>query len=482
MRRKAAVAPSLKGASCHFGNGVKMTLPTSVRIKCTMRATRWIIMSCCLLSPSPSADSAFEPVQLLPADGTEGEWFGMSASISCDVAVIGAPRGDNDGPGSAYVFGYDGSTWIQQQELLASDGAAGDSFGIASSMSGEVVVVGAQADDDNGDRSGSAYVFRYDGSTWIQEQKLLPSDGAAGDWFGFSVSISGDVAVIGAAGDDESGAAYIFRYDGSTWIQEQKLLPSDGAADDWFGLSVSISGDVAVAGAFGDDVGSAYVFRHDGSTWIEEQKLLASDGAVDDWFGFTVSMSDDVVVVGNFADNDNGSASGSAYVFRHDGSTWIEEQKLLASDGSSPDWFGYRVSIGGDVIAVGAVQDSDNGLTSGSAYVFRYDGSTWLQEQKLLAPGGQAEDRFGTSVSVSGDVVLVGAAGDDDNGDGAGSAFVFRSCPWDLDGDGDVGITDFLDLLGAWGPNPGHPADFDGDDIVGITDFLELLGNWGPCP
>ena len=431
MRRKAAVAPSLKGASCHFGNGVKMTLPTSVRIKCTMRATRWIIMSCCLLSPSPSADSAFEPVQLLPADGTEGEWFGMSASISCDVAVIGAPRGDNDGPGSAYVFGYDGSTWIQQQELLASDGAAGDRFGIASSMSGEVVVVGAQADDDNGDRSGSAYVFRYDGSTWIQEQKLLPSD---------------------------------------------------GAADDWFGLSVSISGDVAVAGAFGDDVGSAYVFRHDGSTWIEEQKLLASDGAVDDWFGFTVSMSDDVVVVGNFADNDNGSASGSAYVFRHDGSTWIEEQKLLASDGSSPDWFGYRVSIGGDVIAVGAVQDSDNGLTSGSAYVFRYDGSTWLQEQKLLAPGGQAEDRFGTSVSVSGDVVLVGAAGDDDNGDGAGSAFVFRSCPWDLDGDGDVGITDFLDLLGAWGPNPGHPADFDGDDIVGITDFLELLGNWGPCP
>ncbi|MDP7032835.1 MAG: FG-GAP repeat protein, partial [Gemmatimonadota bacterium] len=176
----------------------------------------------------------------------------------------------------------------------------------------------------------------------LGEAKLLAADGAASDYFGFSVSISGDTAVIGAAWDDDngsySGSAYIFRFDGKQWIQEAKLLAADGAADDHFGFSVSISGDTAVIGAYYDDdngtaSGSAYIFHFDGTQWIQEAKLLAADGDEGDWFGSSVSISGDTAVIGARSDDDNGSYSGSAYIFHFDGTQWIQEAKLLAADG-----------------------------------------------------------------------------------------------------------------------------------------------------
>jgi len=214
-------------------------------------------------------------------------------------------------------------------------------------------------------------------------------------------------------------------------VEEQKLLASDGAADDRFGDSVSISGNVALVGAEldddkGTDSGSAYVFRWSGGSWVEEQKLLASDGAADDRFGSSVSISGNVALVGAELDDDKGTDSGSAYVFRWNGSSWLEEQKLLASDGAGSDYFGSSVSISGNVALVGAYLDDDNGTYSGSAYVFRWNGSSWVEEQKLLASDGAADDRFGDSVSISGDMALVGAFWDDDNGTDSGSAYVFE--------------------------------------------------------
>ena len=224
--------------------------------------------------------------------------------------------------------------------------------------------------------------------------KLLASDGTAAELFGYSVAISGDTAAIGAFHDndngDDSGSAYIFRFNGSSWVQEAKLLASDGADDDWFGYSVAISGDTAVVGAYGDDdngnlSGSAYIFRFNGSSWVQEAKLLASDGAEGDWFGFSVAISGDTAVVGAYGDDDNGDLSGSAYIFRFDGSSWIQEAKLLASDGAMGDYLGLAVAISGDTAAIGAYHDDDNGDDSGSAYIFRFNGSSWVQEAKLLA-------------------------------------------------------------------------------------------------
>ena len=187
-------------------------------------------------------------------------------------------------------------------KLTASDAAAGDWFGRYVAVSGATVVVGAPNDDDNGSNSGSAYVFVRSGISWSQQAKLTASDAAAFDFFGVSVAISGDTAVVGANFDDgkgvDSGSAYVFVRSGTTWTEQAKLTASDAAALDQFGIEVSISGDTAVVGAFSDDdsgsrSGSAYVFVHSGATWTEQAKLTASDAAIDDRFGRSVSVSGD---------------------------------------------------------------------------------------------------------------------------------------------------------------------------------------------
>ncbi|MCK4658532.1 MAG: FG-GAP repeat protein [Phycisphaerae bacterium] len=271
-----------------------------------------------------------ETAKLLPSDGAGDYEFGTSVAASGDRILVGSPSAHPcypwGGTGAAYVFEKPAGGWvnmIETVELLASDGVAGDKFGYSVAISGDAAVIGAWWDDDNGANSGSAYVFRCDGSNWIEEAKLLASDGEAGDWFGQSVAIYDDSAVIGAEADDdnggESGSAYVFRYNGSGWGEEAKLLASDGAEGDFFGFPVALSGNTAVIGAWGDndngESGSAYIFRFDGSSWVEEGKLSASDGESDDYFGFSVAISSDTAVIGAYRDDDDGSGSGSAYVF-----------------------------------------------------------------------------------------------------------------------------------------------------------------------
>jgi len=227
---------------------------------------------------------------------------------------------------------------------------------------------------------------------WNQQAKLVADDASSYDYLGCSVSISGDYALAGAYGDNASrGAAYVFFRDAPTptWTQQAKLTASDGGVNDYFGDAVSISGDYCVAGAGfdddkGQDSGSVYVFHRTGTSWAQEAKLTASDGGAGDYFGSSVSISGDYVVVGARQEDDNGSASGSAYVFRRDGATatWTQQAKLVAADGASGDWFGHSVSVRGDMLVVGAVYDGDSGSSSGSAYVFHLDGatSTWTEE------------------------------------------------------------------------------------------------------
>jgi len=270
---------------------------------------------------------------------------------------------------------------------------------------------------------------------WSEMQKLLALDGAGYDNFGVSVSLDGDYALIGADKDDDkgidSGSAYVFIRNGSFWDQEAKLLASDGAPNDYFGYSVSFDEDTAIIGAYGHDdngdlSGSAYIFTRTGNIWTQQAKLLASDGAQSDYFGYSVSLSGDTALIGAFRDDDNGYYSGSAYVFIRNGSFWDQEAKLLASDGAEWDNFGYRVFLDGDYALIGAPYDDENGIQSGSAYVFKRTGTTWAQEAKLLASDGQSYDLFGRSVSLNEDYALIGAYGDDDNGADSGSAYVFK--------------------------------------------------------
>jgi hypothetical protein len=386
---------------------------------------------------SSSSASAQTPIllesqKLLASDATAWDNFGYSVAVSGDTAVVGAYTDSDNASdsGSAYVFRYDGSDWVEEAKLTASDGAAGDHFGFSVAVSGGTAVVGAGRDDDSGSSSGSAYVFRYDGSDWAEEAKLTASDAAAFDGFGEQVAVSDDTAVVGADGNDDSGtrsgSAYVFRYDGSDWVEEAKLTASDAAIYDGFGERVAVSGDTAVVGASGDDdnglsSGSAYVFRYNGTTWVEEAKLTASDGATNHSFGISAAVSGDTAVVGAYGD----AFTGPAYVFRYDGSDWVEEAKLTASDGAAGDLFGSSVAVSGDTAVVGAHHDDH----FGSAYVFRYDGSDWVEEAKLTAsdaaPSPSFGARLGISVAVSGDTAVVGANGDDDNGPHSGASYVY---------------------------------------------------------
>ena len=379
-----------------------------------------------------------EEQKLLALDGEEGDNFGISVSISGDFCIVGRywvyPSFPSWQYGSAYIFKHEEDGWVQQIKLLASDSEVEDWFGFSVSISGDYCIIGAYEDDDNGPDSGSAYIFKREGDNWIQQAKLVASNGQVGDRFGWSVSISGDYCIVGAPYSDEysywSGLAYIFKREGESWVEEVRLSASDGETEDKFGLSVSIDCNYCIVGAPYDDdnghwSGSAYIFKHEGESWIEQAKLLALDGKYKDHFGLSVSISGDYCVLGAYEDDDNGTDSGSAYVFKREGENWVQQSKLIASDGQAVDMFGLSVSISDSRCIIGAWRDDDNGDSSGSAYIFNREGETWTEHAKLLASDGQAGDFFGFSVSTSGDRCIVGADRDDDNGSNSGSAYVF---------------------------------------------------------
>jgi hypothetical protein len=326
------------------------------------------------------------------------------------------------------------NNWSEQAKLIASDAEEDESFGYSLSIDGYYAIIGAHYDDDNGFSSGSAYIFIRSGTSWTQQAKLLASDGAEMDLFGFTVAIDGDYVIIGAHEDDDigsnSGSVYIFKRDGTAWTENAKLVASDGDCRKHFGCSVSMNNDYVIVGSYGDedngqDSGSAYIFKRNGTTWTQQAKILPSDGAEEDLFGYSVSLDNDTAIIGAHQDDDNGQNSGSAYIFKRNGTTWTQQAKILPSDGALNDYFGYSVSLDSDTAIIGAHQDNDNGQNSGSAYIFKHNGTTWTQQAKILPSDGSSDDSFGVSVSIDGHHALFGAYGDDYNGEDSGSAYVF---------------------------------------------------------
>ena len=387
--------------------------------------------------------------KLVADDGATNDRLGYSVAVYGDTAVVGAPEDDANqfqDRGSAYVYVRTNGVWTQQQKLLIPDPTIGDKFGTSVAVSGDTIIVGAPNHDANGGDAGAAYVFTRSGATWTFQQKLTATGGQSGDWFGQSVALDGDTAVVGAIFDGNNGtaanqgAAYVFTRSGGTWTQRAVLRGSDSNFSDWFGASVSISGNTVAVGAPIAQTpvkGSAYVFTGSGSNWTEQQKLPtpADVGSASD-FGSSVSVSGDTVVVGarlnDFGPNANdGSNQGAAYVFTRTGATWTQQQKLTAADAGVGDEFGQSVAVEGNTVVVGARGDTfgtspNTAALQGSAYVFTRSGAAWTQAQKLSAFDGAAQDQFGWAVALSGSTAVVGAYLDDVEGQqDQGSAYVF---------------------------------------------------------
>jgi len=520
------------------------------------------------LTIDPIAQQAY----LKASNTDEGDLFGGSVAVSGDTVVIGAlgedsratgvngDQADNSAPdsGAVYVFVRDGATWVQQAYLKASNSAANAYFGFPVAISGDTIVVGAQREGSLAALSGAAYVFVRAGTSWSQQAQLKAANANIGDRFGFAVSISGDTVAVGARYEDssaigvngdsasnsaaDSGAAYVFVRDNDTWIQQVYLKASNTGADDQFGTSVTVSGDMVVVGAFIEDSnatgvngnqadnsmfnsGAAYVFVRNGASWSQEAYLKASNTGWAAYFGYPVALSGNTLVVGAYGERSgatgvNGNqadwsapSAGAAYVFVRDGSTWLQQAYLKASNTGTNDWFGYGLSISGDTVVAGAPNEASgsagvngnqaNNLlsSSGAAYVFLREGTEWNQAAYLKASNPSMYDQFGQFVVVSGALVAVGAYGEASSSTGvngnqadnsiyeAGAVYLFEPgvltwCAADLDGDDTVGGADLALVLGHWGTSgaPGLTGDANLDGIVNGADLAAVLGSWGACP
>ncbi len=324
-----------------------------------------------------------------------------------------------------------------QTLLLPSDGAENDQAGRDVAVFGDFCVVGANYEDnEKGVDAGAAYVFRRDGDTWIQEAKLVASDGAANDMFGYSVDISDSTILVGSCWDDdagaESGSAYIFERQDGAWVQSAKLTAGDAAADDRFGIEVETSDGYALVGAFFDDdkgnrSGSAYIFKRTApGVWVQQTKLIAADGAPEDWFGTDLSLHGADAAVGVRLRDEGTENAGAVYVYHRSGETWTLQAKLTADDTTSGREFGVPC-IFGNTLVVGAPYDDENGTDAGAVYVFERSRNVWTQKAKYTAGDRRAGGHFGAGVFLSETHLIVGAYLDDEGGiQDAGSLYVFE--------------------------------------------------------
>ncbi len=352
----------------------------------------------------------------------------------------GEPMGDE-----AATKGFEAAP---ETKISPSDAESGDWFGDATAVAGTTAIVGSPKSSTPDNLSGSAYVFERDlggAGAWGERTRIVASNAIADALFGQAISLSVDVAVVGAPGVADGGlvgAAYVFYRDrdgADNWGEVVILTASDGAADNQFGYSVSVSDDIAVVGAYRDEgmgpgAGAVYVFERNAGgvdAWGEVAKITASDASWVAWFGWSVAISSETLVVGAQLEDGAGGFAGAAYVYDRDHGgpdAWGEVAKITASDAADNDRFGCSVAIDGDTAIVGAFGNDDAGTNSGAAYIFERDRGGpdgWGETAKITALDAAIGDNFGEAVSLSGGTAVVGASADDDMGSGSGSVYVF---------------------------------------------------------
>jgi hypothetical protein len=359
-------------------------------------------------------------------DGGAGDNFGRAIAVSGGYALIGSSKD----AGTVYCYHRDAhGVWSAPQSF---SGAVGTDFGHALALDGASGLVGDPLNDGYAFNAGAAYPLGYAAGTWSLGSPIYSTDPAAGgagsDQFGRSVALQGGQVLIGAPFDGDAawkaGAAFI----GSPGSLA-KLVPADGGSEDYFGWSTGIHGNHALVGSYmndgnGTNSGAAYAYEKVGGTWTFKAKFAGLDTEQVDQFGTCIAMTDEVAVIGS-PGHDVGTkgGAGAAYVFRRDGSdNWVQADLLLAGDPVTSSHFGTSVAISGDLILVGRPYDGN-----GSAYVFKDDGTgNWVQIDRIAAFDGASDDRFGTTVALDGTTALIGAIYDDDMGAGSGSAYLYQ--------------------------------------------------------
>ncbi|HPI96081.1 MAG TPA: FG-GAP repeat protein [Gammaproteobacteria bacterium] len=431
------------------------------------------------------------PIKILANNPIEFSGFGSDLALdsSGNRFVVGANSEDNEfgaDAGAVYVYDFNGISWSQSQRITANDAAAGDEFGDNVAIDGDIISVSGVL--------SKAYIFELAINNWFQS--FLVIDGNPNSGLGFDLDMSNDKVVfartnpksllvykknstiwsleetiftpnspqsliVSLEGDEMllgeyniASQYYKFETDISCnsspcWNHNQEFNIEDNTEEDAFGVSLDISGNRAVVGAFRDDdkgnnAGAAYVYEYKNigntSEWTLVKKLLATNGATEDEFGRSVAIDGDRIVIGAFKDDYiifNGgipvpvSNAGSVYVFEYDGFKWVETQNIRSGEGllAQNDLFGFAVDIHGDRIAIGAYSDDENGINSGAVYIYQAVNNNWELSEKIMPNDGDPDDSFGYAISLDSSRILIGAYQDDDIANNAGAAYIYQYNP-----------------------------------------------------
>jgi hypothetical protein len=414
---------------------------------------------------------------LTPPKGVSARGFGRAVTLAGNIIAVGAPEAATLGAatGSAFVFARSAQTWQLNTQLIAGDGANGDLFGSAIHATADSIVVGAYGASAAAlADAGAVYSFQNNGSTWVQAAKLVAPDASASGWFGFSLDMQNNTLLVGATDLNSAGKAYVFERQASGWSQPASLSAPDGQILDQFGSAVALLGDVAMVGAFGDnteagrDAGSAYVFNRSQNQWTQQDKLFRSDSPAFDQFGSAVDVDGAFAIVGAPGEDAESTGEGMAYIFARSQTTWEKAAELRPDVEPALRRFGGAVAIDGNTAVVGCDDNSDLNV---AVYVFvRGTNGAWTQQAILMPPGSVVD--FGRSVAIDQDTIVVGAAE---------SAYVFQRMGtlWTLQRQlnavfGDLGFSVAIsgDTIMIGAPNEARQ----GSDAAGAVHVLKRVG------
>lgn len=377
--------------------------------------------------------------KIIASDEITGDTFGTSVDIDGAHLIIGSPGDDDTGQlsGSAYIFVQKNTSWIQKHKLNANDGEQYDNFGASSSIHGNQTLIGAPGEDSNGEMAGAAYIFEKKEEYWTQVAKLTPSLGKPFDYFGLSVAIHNNTAVIGAPGDDEygqtAGAVYVFEKNNGVWKQTMKVTGDDVSTGSYFGVSISLSENRFIAGAphnhNSDYPGAVYVFRRgtpqsftEPVEWRQEAILRSNSLKRDDNFGKTITLSDHRIIIGAPTDDSNGEFAGSVYLFEWTEDGWIRTQKITPDSIDAYDYFGTTVAMHENMFI--STSKKNEQTKQNAVYVYTFETDEVTQQESIIVFEEQLKD-FGVSCAVLNQSIFIGAPGDTIKGNNSGSVFVF---------------------------------------------------------
>ncbi len=435
-----------------------------------------------------------EDDQLVSPEAEVQQFAGWRLAVDDDTLAVSVFRGlDPNAVDRVDMYDNTDGRWQLSQTVVPSDSTFVVNFADCVSLDGDTLVVGARDDGTFGQNAGAAYVFHREGGQWVEQQKLFASDAAAAAKFGDACDVDGDVLIIGTAFTLPDGAAYIFRYNGAEWVEEQKLTFPEGPYSGAFGWSVSIQGDVAAVSALNlvyeggwivADAGAVHIYRFDGAQWNHEAMFSQGNGKTYSGGGWVVDLDGDRLAVSAPYASIGPDWAGAVYLYEWTGREWQPHSTVW---GTPPiGGFGWSMDLCGDRLLVGDIGDSAAAKNAGAAFLWTVDNGQWVMNAGLYPEVGQPTMQFSEDVALAESHALVGVPiANIDGEQAAGAVYVYTlpACPdapdtpADLNADGAVDGADLGLLLSAWGEGESS-ADLNGDTTVDGADLGLLLAAW----